>query len=439
MISTIVTFLIILGVLVFIHEFGHFIVARLSGVGVLTFSLGFGPKLVSRKIGGTEYCISAVPLGGYVRLLGDDPKEEISPEEAHRSFLTQGFGKKVAIVAAGPIFNLLLAFVVFSIFFMVGVPSLSSDVGEVLENSAAARAGIRPDDRVAAINGKKVDYWDQIEEAVQKSNGRALQITVSRDGKEITTEVIPMVQEEKDIFGDPVKIWEVGLQPKVPAKIGSIQSGSPADSAGIKPGDQIIAVGDKKITQWQQIRDEIQASKGEEITLHVLRDGKQIELKITPKSADVQEPKGWMIGIYPKHPQVTRRFNPLTATVLGWQKTVKLTELNLKGILKLIEGKISTKTIGGPILIAQMTGQQASEGFQNVIQFLALLSLNLGIINLFPIPILDGGHLLIFGIEALIGRPLSMKIREVAQQIGLFIIITLMVYAMYNDLMRFIR
>ena len=292
MISTIVTFLIILGVLVFIHEFGHFIVARLSGVGVLTFSLGFGPKLVSRKIGGTEYCISAVPLGGYVRLLGDDPKEEISPEEAHRSFLAQGFGKKVAIVAAGPIFNLLLAFVVFSIFFMVGVPSLSSDVGEVLENSAAARAGIRPDDRVAAINGKKVDYWDQIEEAVQKSNGRALQITVSRDGKEITTEVIPMVQEEKDIFGDPVKIWEVGLQPKVPAKIGSIQSGSPADSAGIKPGDQIIAVGDKKITQWQQIRDEIQASKGEEITLHVLRDGKQIELKITPKSADVQEPKG---------------------------------------------------------------------------------------------------------------------------------------------------
>ena len=146
-----------------------------------------------------------------------------------------------------------------------------------------------------------------------------------------------------------------------------------------------------------------------------------------------------MIGIYPKHPQVTRRFNPLTATVLGWQKTVKLTELNLKGILKLIEGKISTKTIGGPILIAQMTGQQASEGFQNVIQFLALLSINLGIINLFPIPILDGGHLLIFGIEALIGRPLSMKIREVAQQIGLFIIITLMVYAMYNDLMRFIR
>jgi regulator of sigma E protease len=434
MLGTILIFLVVLGVLIFIHEFGHFIVARLSGVTVLTFSLGFGPKLITRQIGDTEYCISAVPLGGYVRLLGDDPKEEIRPEDRSRSFLTQGTGKKLAIVAAGPLFNILLAFVVFAVFFMIGVPALTSEIGEVQENSAAARAGIRPDDRITSIDGGAVQYWDQVEEAVQESGGRTLRVLLERG---VTTEVIPMMKEEKDFFGDPHKAWDIGIRPKVTSKIGSVQKGSPADLAGLKPGDVILSVGDKKIERWQEIRDAIQTYGGKEITLGILRDGKPTEVRLTPVASDLQEsPQGWKIGIFPKPSQVIRRFNPLSATVLGAERTWFFTKLNLIGLKKLIQGKISRDTIGGPILIAQMTGQQAAEGLHSIIQFLALLSINLGIINLFPIPILDGGHLLIFGIEAVIGRPLSVRIREVAQQVGLVIIITLMIYASYNDLRR---
>jgi len=439
MIWTILTFLVVLGVLVFIHEFGHFIVARVSGVGVLTFSLGFGPKLVSRKIGDTEYCISAVPLGGYVRLLGDDPKEEIPPEQAHRSFLTQSFLKKVAIVAAGPVFNLLLAFVIFAFFFMVGAPTPTSEVGEIVAGSPADRAGIHPDDRIVAINGKEVQFFEQIEEALQKSDGKTLQMTVSREGGRTTAEVIPMMHDDKDVFGDSVKSWDIGIRPKITTQILSVQPGSPADLAGLKANDQVIGVGDKKIVRWQEIREAVQAYGGKPFRLEVLRNGKPIEFQLTAVPSDAQDSgKGWKIGIFPRPSQRDRRYNPLEATILGMEQTWSLTALNLKGLLKLIEGKIPANTIGGPILIAQMTGRQASEGVHSVIQFLALLSINLGIINLFPIPILDGGHLLFFGIEAVLGRPLSMRIRETAQQVGLFIIITLMIFAMYNDVMRFI-
>jgi len=439
MIGTILTFLVVLGVLVFIHEFGHFIVARLSGVGVLTFSLGFGPKLVSRKVGGTEYCVSAIPLGGYVRLLGDDPKEEIPPEEAHRSFLNQTFPTKVAIVAAGPVFNLLLAFIIFTFFFMLGAPAPTSDIGDVLEDSPALRSGIHSDDRVVEINGREVRYWDQIEEAVQKSGGRTLHLMVARDGTTVTTDVVPMMREEKDVFGDLAKGWDIGIRPKITSQIGSVQKGSPADQAGLKAGDQILAVGDRKISRWLEIREAIQSHGGKEVTLEILRDGKPMEVRLTPVASDAQDSaKGWKIGIFPRPSQAIRRYNPLTAIVLGFERTWFLMDLNLKGILKLIQGKISPNTIGGPILIAQMTGQQASEGVHSVIQFLAFLSINLGIINLFPVPILDGGHLLLFAIEAVLGRPLSTRTREGAQQVGLVIIITLMIFAMYNDLARLI-
>ncbi|TAK08468.1 MAG: RIP metalloprotease RseP [Candidatus Manganitrophaceae bacterium] len=348
--SAIVTFLIVLGVLVFVHEFGHYIVARFCGVQVQTFSLGFGPKIFSRRWGPTEYCLSIIPLGGYVRLLGDDPKEEISPDERDRSFLTQSVKKKIAIVVAGPLFNLLLALLIFVGVFMTGVPSLTSDVGEVQPGSAAAEAGMKPGDRIVQIEGKPINQWEEIRETLQVNGGKALRFVVERDGQKVDLTVTPTMKETQDVLGDSHKLW--------------------------------------------------------------------------------------LIGILPKGTHTIKQYDPLTAAMMGAKRTWDMISLNVLGIFRLIQGKISSDTIGGPILIAQMAGQQANEGILNVVLFIAILSINLGIINLFPIPILDGGHLLFFIIEGIMGKPLSLKKREIAQQVGLFLIISLMVFAFYNDIMR---
>lgn len=348
--SAIVTFLIVLGVLVFVHEFGHYIVARLCGVQVQTFSLGFGPRLFSRKWGPTEYCVSIIPLGGYVRLLGDDPKEEISPEERDRSFLTQSVKKKIAIVMAGPVFNLLLALFIFVGVFMTGVPSLTSEVGEIQPSSAAGAAGMKPGDKIVEIEGKPINQWEEIRETLQTTGGKELQFVVEREGQRVNLKVTPMMKETQDVLGDSHQLW--------------------------------------------------------------------------------------LIGILPKGTHTIKQYDPLTAAMMGAKRTWDMISLNVLGIFRLIQGKISSDTIGGPILIAQMAGQQANEGVLNVVLFIAILSINLGIINLFPIPVLDGGHLLFFIIEGIMGHPLSLKTREIASQVGLFIIISLMVFAFYNDIMR---
>lgn len=353
MVVTILSFVLVLGILIFIHELGHFLVARKVGVRVLTFSIGFGPKLIKRTIGETEYALSAFPLGGYVRLLGDDPKEVVDQAEMHRSFLNQSVSKKIAIVFAGPFFNLLLALIIFVAIFMIGVPVLTAEVGEVQEASPAQQRGMLPGDVVVAIEGKTVTQWEDIREILQASGGREVTLVLRRGGKTREIRILPEQKEDKNIFGEP----------------------------------------------------------------HI----------------------SWKIGIGPKGTVITRRYDPLTAAYLGSHKTWEITELTVIGIVKLIEGKLPAKTIGGPIMIAQMAGQQAAAGLLSVVMFIAVLSINLGVINLLPIPILDGGHLVFFVIEGVLGRPMSLRKREVAQHIGLFILISLMLFAIYNDVERIIN
>ncbi|MFQ5543533.1 MAG: RIP metalloprotease RseP [Nitrospiria bacterium] len=349
--SSILTFLAVLGVLVFVHEFGHYIVARMCGVQVETFSLGFGPKILSKKVGPTEYCLSVIPLGGFVRLLGDDPNEEIPEKDREHAFLTQPVRKKIAVVLAGPLFNLILAFFIFSGVFMAGIPILTADVGKIQEGSAAEKGGMKKGDQVLSIEGDKITEWEAIRERLQKSDGSELQFLVKRGSEEVMLKITPTMQETKDVFGDPHPVW--------------------------------------------------------------------------------------LIGILPSGDHTVKRYNPLSALYMGMGRTVEMTTLNVVGIVKMIQGKISSDNIGGPILIAQMAGKQAKEGFLNIVLFVAVLSINLGIINLVPIPILDGGHLVFFMIEGIIGHPLSLKKREIAQQVGLFLIVSLMVFAFYNDIMRF--
>ncbi|MBN2254826.1 MAG: RIP metalloprotease RseP [Deltaproteobacteria bacterium] len=348
----IISVIILLGVLIFVHELGHFLVAKWFGVGVLKFSLGFGPRLIGRKIGETEYLISVIPLGGYVKLLGESESDDLSPEDERRSFQRQRVFKRMGIVVAGPVFNFLFAMVAFTFIYTVGVPAHTSRIGTVLENSPASAAGIRPGDVVAAIDGRGISKWSELANTIYESSGRELALTVDRDGVLVNVTVVPEKSKGRNIFGEELESYKIG-----------------------------VSVSDETVIE---------------------------------------------------------RANPFRAFAMGMNQTWWFTKLTVLSIVKIIQRVISPKTLGGPIMIAQMSGQYAKQGLIPFLFFMAILSINLGVLNLLPIPVLDGGHLLFYGIEALTGREVNLKWREMAQQLGFFILILLMIFVFYNDIVRII-
>jgi len=349
----IIPFIIVLGVLISFHEFGHFLLAKLFNVMVLKFSLGFGPKLIGKKIGETEYVISAFPLGGYVKLLGENDDEEIIPEEAHRSFSTQPVVNKIAIAAAGPVFNFLLAFLLFcGIYVLAGYPIMTAEVGQVRPNSPAHKAGILKGDVIEYIEGKKINKWRDIKEFVEKSPDRGLKMVILRGDKRTSTVVFPEEETVKNIFGEEIRSPLIG----------------------------IVASGSIKTVQ---------------------------------------------LGLF----QAIRE---------GGGKTWEVTALTILTIVKLFQGIIPLKTLGGPIMIGQLTGEIARENLSYLFPFMAVISINLAILNLLPVPVLDGGMILFFLIEIAIRKPISIKKREMAQKIGFFFLILLMAIVFYNDLLRII-
>ncbi len=352
MITTIVATVIVLGVLIFVHELGHFLMAKKSKVGVITFSLGFGPKIIGKKIGETQYQISLVPLGGYVKMVGEEPGEKIPPELVDKSFSNQPVGKRMGIVFAGPFFNFLFAIAAFAVVLMVGMPTLLPEVGEIKPDYPAYQAGLQKGDLIIEANKTPIKRWEDLAQLIHQSAGKTLPLVVKRGKETFSVTLIPQVSKQKNIFGDEI---EVGL-----------------------------------------------------------------------------------IGISPAGTYFTERFLPWEALYRAVGQAWRITELTIVSVIKIIEGKISAKTIGGPILIAQLAGQQAKAGPLSLIIFMAVISINLVILNILPIPALDGWHLLIFLIEALIGKPVSLKLRERAQQIGIFIIIFLMLLVFYNDLTRLV-
>ena len=338
-----------LGVLIVFHEFGHFLLAKLSGVGVLTFSVGFGPKLWVKKKGETEYALSAFPLGGYVKMVGEDPDEEVKAVDLERSFAHKSLLKRTAIVAAGPGFNLLLAvFLLMIVFLFYGVPVLSNLIGAVEPESPAAQAGLQKGDRIVAVGGQAVMAWDDLSSKIKQSAGRPLDLRVQRSGEQLAMTVQPRKREVKNIFGELKEDWMIGIGSQV----------------SIEKGDPGLAI----------------------------------------SKAFVQ--------------------------------TYEYSKLTLIGLYKMITREVSPRNLGGPILIAQMAGQQAQEGIGSFLAFLAVLSINLGVLNLLPVPVLDGGHLFFFAVEAIIGRPVSIKYREKAQQVGIFLLLLLMIFAFANDIFR---
>jgi regulator of sigma E protease len=438
-------FLVVLGVLVAFHELGHFLAARWVGVKVLKFSLGFGPKIFGRQMGETEYLLSAIPLGGYVKLFGEDETEAATPEDRRRSFAHQGLWGKVLIVAAGPGFNFILAYLIFAGWLSTGTPlfvptfrDLSADVEALVPTSPAAIAGMEVGDQVIAVNGKDISTKTELLDAVAKSKGQPIQIEVRREGRTKPLTVTPIPAPEAPPAGeDPY--YTIGVE-ETPPLVTSVTPGYPAAAAGLQAGDRVVGIDGEVIYTWAQMTTQVKEHPGKPLRLEVLRDGQRIALNITPSAEKVtangQTVEVGKIGISGPGRSLMRSENPLKAIYQGLEATWGWTELTAIGLYKMIVGDISSKNIGGPLTIANISGEAASQGASSVVFLIAILSINLGVLNLLPIPILDGGHLLFFLIEGILRKPLGERQREMAQQVGLVLLVGVMIFAFWNDLDR---
>ena len=349
--TSVFAFIIVLGVLIFFHELGHFLVARLFGVGVEKFSLGFGPRILGKTVGMTDYRISLIPLGGYVKMVGEEPDSEIEPYLIPQSFTHKSVFKRFLIVAAGPLSNLLLAVAIFFLVFQTSGPYvLRPLVVEVDTPSPAARAGLQKDDLIVAIDDQYIASWEEMAERIAESGGRSLAVVIERAGQRLTVDLTPELKTTQNLFGEDIQRYVIGIR-----------------SAG-----------------------------------------------------DV----------------IPRELSLLESVRMSVVRTWEITELTVLSVVKLIQGKLPAATLGGPIKIAQMAGAQAREGVVNLMIFTAVISINLGILNFLPIPVLDGGHLLFFTIEMISRRPVSIKVREIAQQFGIFLLILLMIFVIYNDIIN---
>jgi regulator of sigma E protease len=439
-------FLVVLGVLVAFHELGHFLAARWVGVKVLKFSLGFGPKLFGRKMGETEYLLSAVPLGGYVKLFGEDETEATTQEDRARSFAHQGLWGKVLIVAAGPGFNFILAYFIFAGWLATGAPlpvptfqDLTPDIEAIAPGSPADTAGIQIGDRVSRVNGRDISTRAELFDAVAKSKGQALTIEIKRGEQVKTLTVAPTTAHGPQASAQEPGYY-LGVE-ETPPFVTSVAQSSPAAKAGLQAGDHVVTIEGQTIHTWSQMTGIVKEHPNRQLQVEVLREGHRISLTMTPTAEKTtvngQSVEVGKIGISgPGGRSLMHSNTSLLSLYDGLRATWGWTELTAIGLYKIVVGDISSKNIGGPLMIANISAEAGAQGASSVVFLIAILSINLGLLNLLPIPILDGGHLLFFLIEGILRRPLGERQRELAQQAGLVLLVGVMVFAVWNDLER---
>ena len=449
-VTSLLAFLVAIGVMVTVHEFGHFWVARRCNVRVLRFSVGFGKPLLRREFGRdrTEFVLAAIPLGGYVKML-DEREGEVPIEERHRAFNQQSLRARSAIVAAGPAINFVLAFVAYWAMFMVGVSGMTPLIGGVQNDSPAAQAGFERGEEIQAIGSRSTPSWSDVRvrliDVGLADRAAPVQVrVVDEQGVERERTLAVAAVSLREGEEDPVQ--KLGFEywlPEVPAEITDVQPDSPAAAAGLQGGDRVVRADGEAIPDWHAWVDFVRQRPGETINVEIERDGTRVELALTPE--ETGEGVG-QIGAYGPRPDAeerdrlftTVRHGPLAAAGESAIKTWEISQLTVRVVARLITGDAALSNISGPVTIAHYAGESARIGLAQFLGFLALISISIAILNLLPIPILDGGHLLYFLIEALKGSPVSERAQIIGQQIGIIMLFGLMALALYNDFLRLV-
>ena len=448
LLNTIVAFIVALGVLIVVHEYGHYIVARLCGVKVLRFSVGFGRSLFVRRVGKdqTEWVIAAVPFGGYVKML-DEREGPVEAHEAQRAFNRQTVWRRILIVIAGPLFNFAFAVLVYAGLYMYGLPEARPVLGAPPEASLAAAAGVKAGDTVRAIDGEPVATWQDLRWLILQAalQRQAVRLETLNERGHISTVGIdlrdfPASEVEGDVLERiGLRLWRPALEPV----LGQLVAGGPAERAGLAPGDRILRAAGKDVESWEALVAAVRASPGVPLQFAVQRDGATRTVAVTPDSVAAGQGRVGRIGAAPRVPpshadkiMIRVQHGPLASLAKGAAKTWDISIFSLKMLGRMLIGEVSWKHLSGPVTIADFAGQSAQMGWISYVSFLALISISLGVLNLLPIPLLDGGHLLYYAVEIIRGSPVSERAMELGQRVGLALLLLMMAFAFYNDLNR---
>ncbi|MBK9293796.1 MAG: RIP metalloprotease RseP [Oligoflexia bacterium] len=527
--SFIVPLIVLLGVLIFVHELGHFSVAKYFGVRVEVFSLGFGKKILQKKIGDTLYCVSAIPFGGYVKMYGDDPTSPVPIENQKYSFNHKPVLPRIAIVLAGPLMNAFFAVILFAAIALIGEEAIQSKLGDISPSSVAYNAGFRSNDEILKINNQSVDRWDLVKKTIEENANKTLNFEILRDGKPVNVSAVPELTKNKNVLsseefvgdiegltylhiapavgitssksiaaqsglvtGDIIKkidgkdietfaqikeqlkpgstltVTRKGQNKDVVLKFGdfknfeilgietselylaNIAPKSGAELAGIKTGDKIVSINSQKIQRWEDVVKYVQSYKNghQPLDVDVLREGQKLSYNVTPQltkqpDAGGIERENYALGVVTglvlstSNTFIYKETNLLKSLAKGFSDTVKWTQLTVLSFVKLIQRKVSAKSIGGPLMIGKLASDTWKIGISPFFKIMAIISINLFVLNLLPVPVLDGGHLLFYTIELIKGRALSAKWLEAFQQVGMALLLALMLFSMYNDIVRF--
>jgi regulator of sigma E protease len=447
---TLVAFLVTLGVLIVVHEYGHFLAARMCGVKVLRFAVGFGQPLYTRTFGKdrTEFVLAAFPLGGYVKML-DEREAPVTEAELTRAFNRQSVWKRITIVSAGPLANLLLAILLYWVLFMSGIPGMKPLLGEIPAGTPAAQASLKSGEMITRVNGVEVATWQDVRwvllQQSLKSSTAEIEAVSTHDETHLHRLDLHVLAGDDFEVDMLEKLGFHPAQPEMPARVGEVTQGGVAQRDGIQVGDEIVAVDGISVPGWEVFVQRVRASAGKTLVLEVLRNGTTVQLKITPESVQENGKSIGKIGAAYRMQEaelhkymVEVSYPPLAALGHAVEKTVDTSVFSLKMLGSMVAGSVSWKGVSGPLTIASIAGQTAHIGWKAFIGFLALVSISLGVLNLLPVPVLDGGHLMYYIVEILKGSPVSERAMEVGQSIGLALLGLLMTIALYNDFNRII-